>query len=124
MRSAEGYVCRAFCLRLLLSFRSPLLHSHKRRQCWRRVAPPTACSSAVNRCCELVKTEAPSTQCTRLRPLFERALADTALAAWGHYYIALAAYRIADYLLAAGEENKGAASEHLKATVEHLKEGY
>ena len=51
---------------------------------------------------------------------FERALADTSLAAWGHYYIALADYRIADYLLAAGEENKGAASEHLKTTVEHL----
>jgi tetratricopeptide (TPR) repeat protein len=61
---------------------------------------------------------------------FERALADTALVAastssaesWGHYYIALADYRIADYLLAAGEENKGAASEHLKTAVEHLKE--
>ena len=53
---------------------------------------------------------------------FERTLADTVLAAWGHYYIALADYRIADYLLAAGEENKGAASDHLKATVEHLKE--
>ena len=52
---------------------------------------------------------------------FERALSDTGLAAWGHYYIALADYRIADHLLAAGEENKGAASEHLKATVEHLK---
>ena len=51
---------------------------------------------------------------------FERVLADTSLAAWGHYYIALADYRIADYLLAAGEENKGAASEHLKTTVEHL----
>ena len=51
---------------------------------------------------------------------FERALADTSLAAWGHYYIALADYRIADYLLAAGEENKGAASEHLKDTVDHL----
>ena len=54
------------------------------------------------------------------RAAFERTLADTALAAWGHYYIALADYRIADYLLAAGEENKGAAAEHLKATVEHL----
>ena len=62
------------------------------------------------------------------RATFERALADTSLAAastssaesWGHYYIALADYRIADYLLAAGEENKGAASEHLKTTVEHL----
>ena len=54
------------------------------------------------------------------RAAFERTLADTGLAAWGHYYIALADYRIADYLLAADEENKGAASEHLKATVEHL----
>ena len=54
------------------------------------------------------------------RATFERILADTSLAAWGHYYIALADYRIADYLLAAGEENKGAASEHLKTTVEHL----
>ena len=51
---------------------------------------------------------------------FERALADTGLAAWGHYYIALADYRIADHLLAVSEKNKGAASEHLKATVEHL----
>ncbi len=51
---------------------------------------------------------------------FERTLADTTLSAWGHYYIALADYRIADYLLAAGEENKGAASEHLKAAVECL----
>ncbi len=54
------------------------------------------------------------------RAAFERALADTSLTTWGHYYIALADYRIADHLLAAGEENKGAASEHLKATVEHL----
>lgn len=53
---------------------------------------------------------------------FERALADTALAAWGHYYIALADYRIADYLLATGEENKGAAAEHLKTAVGHLQE--
>ena len=54
---------------------------------------------------------------------FERALAAASTRSaesWGHYYIALADYRIADYLLAAGEENKGAASEHLKATVEHL----
>lgn len=55
------------------------------------------------------------------RAMFERALADTSLAAWGHYYIALADYRIADYLLAAGEKNKGTAAEHLKTTVEHLK---
>ena len=60
---------------------------------------------------------------------FERALADTSLDAafdelsvesWGHYYIALADYRIADHLLAADEKNKGAAAEHLKAAVEHL----
>ena len=56
------------------------------------------------------------------RATFERALADTSLAAWGHYYIALADYRIVDLLLAEGDENKDAASEHLKATVEHLKE--
>ena len=56
------------------------------------------------------------------RATFERALADTSLAAWGHYYIALADYRIVDLLLAAGEKNKDAASEHLKAAVEHLQE--
>ena len=56
------------------------------------------------------------------RATFERALADTSSTAWGHYYIALADYRIADLLLAAGEQNKDAASEHLKTTVEHLKE--
>ena len=43
------------------------------------------------------------------------------MTAWGHYYIALADYRIADHLLAADEKNKGAASEHLKTTVEHLR---
>ena len=53
------------------------------------------------------------------RATFERALADTGLSAWGHYYVALADYRIAS-LLVAGEENK-AASEHLKSAVEHLK---
>ena len=52
------------------------------------------------------------------RATFERALADTSLAAWGHYYIALADYRIASLL---GEESKDQASEHLKAAVEHLK---
>ena len=55
------------------------------------------------------------------RATFERAVADTSLAAWGHYYIALADYRIVDLLLAEGDKNKDAASEHLKATVEHLK---
>jgi len=56
------------------------------------------------------------------RATFERALADTSSTAWGHYYIALADYRIADRLFAAGEQNKDAVSEHLKTAVEHLKE--
>ncbi len=56
------------------------------------------------------------------RATFERTLADTSLAAWSHYYIALADYRIVDLLLAAGEKNEDAASEHLKIAVEHLKE--
>lgn len=51
------------------------------------------------------------------RATFERTLADTALVAWGHYYIALADYRIAGLL---GEESKDQASEHLKVAVEHL----
>lgn len=55
------------------------------------------------------------------RAIFERALADTSLAAWGHYYLALADYRIVDLLLSAGEQNKDAASKHLEATVDHLK---
>ena len=52
------------------------------------------------------------------RATFERALADTGLVAWGHYYIALADYRIAGLL---SEESKDQASEHLKVAVEHLK---
>ena len=52
------------------------------------------------------------------RATFERTLADTALVAWGHYYIALADYRIAGLL---SEESKDQASEHLKVAVEHLK---
>ena len=51
------------------------------------------------------------------RATFERALADTGLSAWGHYYIALADYRIAGLL---SEESKDQASEHLKVAVEHL----
>ena len=56
------------------------------------------------------------------RAMFERALADTSLTAWSHYYIALADYRMVNLLLAAGEENKDAASRHLKSAVEHLRE--
>ena len=51
------------------------------------------------------------------RATFERTLADTGLAAWGHYYVALADYRIAGLL---EKESKDQASEHLKAAVEHL----
>ena len=51
------------------------------------------------------------------RGMFERALADTGLSAWGHYYIALADYRIAGLL----EGESKDPSEHLNAAVEHLK---
>ena len=56
------------------------------------------------------------------RAMFERALADTSLAAWAHYYIALADYRIVNLLLAEGEKNKDPASEHLDSAVGNLKE--
>ena len=56
------------------------------------------------------------------RAMFERALADTGLAPWTHYYTALADFRIANLLLAAGDRNKEAASGHLKTAVEHLQE--
>ena len=51
------------------------------------------------------------------RATFERALADTGLSAWGHYYIALTDYRIAGLL----EGESKDPSEHLNAAVEHLK---
>ncbi|MDE2705695.1 MAG: tetratricopeptide repeat protein [Gemmatimonadota bacterium] len=51
------------------------------------------------------------------RATFERTLADTSLSAWGHYYIALADYRIAGLL----EGESKDPSEHLNAAVEHLK---
>ena len=50
------------------------------------------------------------------RATFERALADTGLVAWGHYYIALTDYRIAGLL----EGESKDPSEHLNAAVEHL----
>ena len=56
------------------------------------------------------------------RAMFERALADSSLTAWTHYYIALADFRIVNLLLAAGDRNKEAASGHLKTAVEHLQE--
>lgn len=52
------------------------------------------------------------------RATFERAMADTGLSAWAHYYIALTDYRIANMLLA--EENQDRASQHLKEAVTHL----
>ena len=56
------------------------------------------------------------------RAVFERALVDSSLGAWPHYYIALADCRIANLLLGAGDKNKKAASGHLKSAVEHLRE--
>ena len=56
------------------------------------------------------------------RATFERALTDKSLSAWGHYYIALTDYRIANYLLAQGKKNKDQASKHLKEAAEHLEE--
>ena len=51
------------------------------------------------------------------RATFERTLADAGLAAWSHYYLALADFRIANLLR---EESKEQAAEHLKTAVEHL----
>ncbi len=51
------------------------------------------------------------------RATFERTLADAGLAAWSHYYLALADFRIANLL---GEESKEQAAEHLKTAVDHL----
>lgn len=51
------------------------------------------------------------------RATFERALADTGLSAWSHYYIALTDYRISGLL----EGESKDPSEHLNAAVEHLK---
>ena len=51
------------------------------------------------------------------RATFERTLADAGLAAWSHYYIALADYRIANLL---GDESKEQTTEHLKTAVDHL----
>ena len=56
------------------------------------------------------------------RATFERALTDKNLSAWSHYYIALADYRIANYLLAQGKKNKDQASKHLKEAAEHLED--
>lgn len=56
------------------------------------------------------------------RAMFERALADSSLAAWPHYYIALADFRIVNRLLAAGDRNREAASGHLESAVDHLRE--
>ncbi len=55
------------------------------------------------------------------RAMFERTLADTGLSAWGHYYIALADYRIAG-LLGSSRASKDQVLDHLKAAVGHLQE--
>ena len=54
------------------------------------------------------------------RGTFERALTDTVLSTWGHYYVGLADYRIANVLLAQDKKREADASEHLKRAVEHL----
>lgn len=54
------------------------------------------------------------------RATFERALADTVLSNWGHYYVGLADYRIANVLLAQGKKRKADALDHLEKAVEHL----
>ena len=54
------------------------------------------------------------------RATFERALTDTNLSPWGHYYIALTDFGIANILLDRGKKHESAASEHLKKAVEHL----
>ena len=54
------------------------------------------------------------------RAIFERALNDTLLSGWGHYYVGLADYRIANDLLAQGKKRKADASDHLEKAVEHL----
>lgn len=56
------------------------------------------------------------------RATFERTLTDKSLSAWSHYYIALADFRIANYLLAQGKKNKDQASRHLKEAAEHLED--
>ena len=54
------------------------------------------------------------------RATFERALTDTVHSVWGHYYVGLADYRIANVLLAQGEKSEADASEHLRKAVKHL----
>ena len=54
------------------------------------------------------------------RSIFERALNDSLLSSWGHYYVGLADYRIANVLLARGKKRKADASDHLEKAVEHL----
>ncbi|MDE3258388.1 MAG: hypothetical protein OYM47_11185 [Gemmatimonadota bacterium] len=54
------------------------------------------------------------------RAIFERALNDTLLSGWGHYYVGLADYRIANVLMAQGKKRKADASDHLEKAVEHL----
>ena len=56
------------------------------------------------------------------RAAFERASSDTRRAAWGHYYAALADYRIANYLLARDKASKDRASSHLDSAVKNLKQ--
>ena len=54
------------------------------------------------------------------RTILEGALSDVDNPPWGHYYVALADYRIANVLLAQGKKRKADASDHLEKAVEHL----
>ncbi|MDE2888264.1 MAG: tetratricopeptide repeat protein [Gemmatimonadota bacterium] len=54
------------------------------------------------------------------RTIMEGALSDVDISLWGHYYVGLADYRIANVLLAQGKKRKAEASEHLEKAVEHL----
>lgn len=55
------------------------------------------------------------------RATFERASADTLFSLWLPYYVALADYRIANFLLVRGSDFENRASEHLANAVAHLR---
>lgn len=54
------------------------------------------------------------------RTILEGALSDVDISPWGHYYVGLADYRIANVLLARGKKRRADASDHLKKAIEHL----
>lgn len=54
------------------------------------------------------------------RAAFERTLTDPEYSTWGHYYIGLTEYRVANILLAHGKIREPEAWDSLKKAVEHL----